>query len=78
MNAALQSYLDLTKILGQLCQVNNSIDFLDSVKQLGIILHKVDEYRFFPLDLNHEFVDSLKTQFRIGRLIETNCAVSYT
>ena len=37
MNAALQSYLDLTKILGQLCQVNNSIDFLDSVKQLGII-----------------------------------------
>ena len=61
MNAALQSYLDLTKILGQLCQVNNSIDFLDSVKQLGIILHKVDEYRFFPLDLNREFVDSLKT-----------------
>lgn len=61
MNAALQSYLDLTNILGQLCQVNNSIDFLDSVKQLGIILHKVDEYRFFPLDLNHEFVDSLKT-----------------
>ena len=60
MNAALQSYIDLTETLCKLCQVGNASDFLDCVNQLVQIVQKVDEYRLFPLDLNREFINSLK------------------
>ena len=61
MNAALQSYIDLTETLCKLCQVGNASDYLDRVNQLVQIVQKVDGYQLPPLDLNREFVESLKT-----------------